>query len=115
MEDSQLISSVQDGDLDVLVSLLDQGRDPNACDVDGGSALYWTALLAREAMARVLLARGADPNAPNSTGMVPLTVAAFGGHTELGRILLAAGAQADVGDVDGMTPLMVAAKENRRK
>lgn len=87
----------------------EDGRDVNAVDNDGRTALLFVSGLGSEACVRVLAEAGADLNhRDNSGGLTALHMAA--GYVKPGvvKLLLELGADADVEDDRGLTPLALA-------
>lgn len=87
----------------------DDGRDVDAVDNDGRTALLFVSGLGSEACVRVLAEAGADLNhRDNSGGLTALHMAA--GYVKPGvvKLLLELGADADVEDDRGLTPLALA-------
>lgn len=87
----------------------DDGRDVDAVDNDGRTALLFVSGLGSEACVKVLAEAGADLNhRDNSGGLTALHIAA--GYVKPGvvKLLLELGADADVEDDRGLTPLALA-------
>ncbi|NLF08448.1 MAG: hypothetical protein GX594_10785 [Pirellulaceae bacterium] len=134
--DSSLISSVQAGDADAVVSLLQQGASPdagmvsaaqarnvillrllldkgakvNARSKSGSTALHTAALQGGIEVVRLLLEEGADPNVKNDQGQTPLHFA-ISGDCEIDsvKLLIEAGSRLDIPDNNGVTPIRHAA------
>ncbi len=87
--------AAQDGDLDTLQRLLDEGADVNAPDV-AGTPLHWGLFSRNPDVLRLLLDRGADPNLEGSLG-TPLKSATLQGDVQVVRWLLDAGADPNRG------------------
>jgi ankyrin repeat protein len=108
----QLLTAVENGQLEDVSRLLKQGANANAADQYQLTALTWAAMKSQPAIARVLLAAGANPNPQPSTvapAGFPLARAAGVGSLELVEILLDAGAQVNAKDKDGRTAIFKAA------
>lgn len=87
----------------------DDGRDVDAVDNDGRTALLFVSGLGSEACVRLLAEAGADlNNRDNSGGLTALHMAA--GYVKPGvvKLLLELGADPDVEDDRGLTPLALA-------
>ena len=75
------------GDLATVKSLVSAGKDVNAAQGDGMTALHWAAERGDVAMVDVLLKAKASVSATTrSAGYTPLHIAAKGGH---GAVMLA--------------------------
>lgn len=85
------------------------GRDVDAVDNDGRTALLFVSGLGSEACVRVLAEAGADLNhRDNSGGLTALHMAAGYVKPGVAKLLLELGADADVEDDRGLTPLALA-------
>jgi len=107
-----LLEAVQQRDAVAVRSLLTQGSDVDARDVDGATPLLYAAHLSDIGTVRALLAAGADPNAANRYGVAPLHEAALVADPALIQALLDGGAEVDRALPEGETPLMLAARTN---
>ena len=93
--------AAEDGDVEQVKKLLDDGADINAPDPDG-TPLQWALFFNQTDVARLLLKRGADPNVKGWDGTL-LESAALNGNTEIVQLLLEHGGNPNSGD--GSTPL----------
>jgi ankyrin repeat protein len=91
-----------------VFALIQQGRDVNQPQADGGTALHWAAHWDDTEMARRLVTAGARPNAVNDYGVTPLFLAAEEGHAQMVALLLNAGADPNAALPTGETVLMAA-------
>lgn len=106
-----LADAAQQGDIDRLRTLLQQGTDVNEPQVDGATALHWAAHANDLAMAELLTSAGADVNVRNRVGAPPILSAAINGDAGMLELLLRAGADANMQvSATGDTPLMLAAR-----
>jgi hypothetical protein len=108
-----LLQAAQDGDLNVVRSLLDDRADPNysAGSGDEFTALMRAAVSGHEQIARLLLRHGANPNyVTREKGVTALTVAALNGHVDVLDLLIESGVPLDQAAHDGSTPLISAAR-----
>lgn len=104
-------TAAKKADETALKELIDagDGRDVDAVDDDGRTALLFVSGLGSEACVRVLAEAGADLNhRDNSGGLTALHMAA--GYVKPGvvKLLLELGADADLEDDRGLTPLALA-------
>jgi ankyrin repeat protein len=97
------------GDRARVKALLQQGRDVNAAQGDGMTALHWAAMKGDAELAQMLVYAGANVKASTRLGgNTPLVIAARNGHAGVVDVLLKAGADAKSGTATGTTPLMLA-------
>ena len=108
-----LMMASEDGDLDVVRTLLAKGADVNSKDEDGVTALIMAFEGGHLDIARTLLAKGADVNSKDKRGVTALMMASGGGHLDVVRTLLAKGADVNSKDEDGVTALMMASAQGR--
>jgi ankyrin repeat protein len=109
-EDATLVDAAEQGKAKLVRSLLADGADVNATQVDGMTALHWAAYHDDLATARMLIEAGADANATNRYGVASLSLAATNGNAAFVQLLLDAGADQNVGLLGGETVLMTAAR-----
>ena len=94
------------GELETVVSLVNQNVDVNVSQGDGMTALHWAAQHGDLAMVDVLLAAGANPEAGTRIGRyTPLHLASRGGHGAAVRVLLEGGADPRATNTSGTTSL----------
>ncbi len=89
---NDLVSAVWMGDLQSALQLLNDGKDPNARDKDGNTALMIAAKRGDLDMARLLLLNGADANAARPDGPTPLALAESNESYDIVRLLRSHGA-----------------------
>ena len=97
--------------------LLDQGIDPNVCEVGGGTSLYLAAKNGHAEVVSLLLSRKADVAVfGEENKRSPLFIAAKGGHVEIVLLLLQYGSdinqRINEAGTGAVTPLYTAAKNN---
>jgi hypothetical protein len=90
---NDLVSAVWMGDFPAARELLDDGKDPNARDADGNTALMIAVRRGDLPMAHLLVTRGADVTAGQQGGATPLELAERAGNFDLTRLLRSHGAQ----------------------
>jgi len=108
-----LIIASEQGDREAVISLLNDGANPNVATGDGSTALFWAAHTNDVEIARVLLANGADVERANAFGATPLYEAALNAGGPLIDLLLEAGANPDAALLSGETPIMGATDRGR--
>ncbi len=108
-----LADAVEKQDHRRIQSLLKQGANVNAAQVDGMTALHWAAHYDDLATARLLLAAHAKVDAANRYGVKPLSLACTTGDTDLVELLLRAGADPNTALPGGETALMTAARTGK--
>jgi ankyrin repeat protein len=111
--ESPLADATERSDRAAIRALLEKQVDVNASQVDGMTALHWSAYLDDLYTARLLIKAGADVKATNHYGVTPLSLACQNGNTELVDILLAAGADPNAALRGSETPLMTASRTGR--
>jgi hypothetical protein len=89
---NDLVSAVWMGDLQAALQLLNDGKDPNARDKDGNTALMIAAKRGDLDMARLLLLNGADASAARPDGPTPLALAESNESYDIVRLLRSHGA-----------------------
>lgn len=111
--DSPVADAAQQGSVEQVRALLQQGADVNAAQSDGLTALHWAAMNNNREMVDLLLYAGATVRPLTRVGgYQPLHLAARSGHTEVAEALLAAGANPNAWTSTGVTPLHFAALAN---
>lgn len=106
---ADVADAVRDRDKPALRALLAAGKDVNAAQGDGSTALHWAAHWDDPEIAESLLLKGANVNARDSLGVTPLALACQNGGEVMVSRLLGAGADPNLAEAGGETPLMVAA------
>ena len=96
-EDLRLIDAVDQGDVETLRRLLQQGADPNETDAHGSPPPLWVAVVVGNLeMVMLLLDAGADPDKPGPDGTSPALIAAELGNPEILAAVSEAGGSAIV-------------------
>ena len=93
--ESRLFRAASDGDLKSVSSLLADGANVNAREVEGETPLMYAAANGRTKMVLFLLEKGADINAVSDNGETALVRAR--GYTETVRALLEKGVDVELG------------------
>ena len=81
------------GHNDIVLTLLENGADPNICDNDGDNALHYV-LRSNSSednildIIQALLSWNIDVNAQNNDGVTPLMIASIKGYTKVSSLLL---------------------------
>lgn len=83
-----LWTAALEGDIQRVEALLRSGRDPNAKDNSGYTALHYAARSGCPQVCRTLLRASANANAATPGGTTPLHRAAYMGRTECVKVLL---------------------------
>lgn len=94
-------------------SLLKQGVDVSAPQVDGMTALHWAVYQDDTEAAKLLLDAGANVKAENRYGVTPLSLACQNGNPDLVELLLESGADPNTTLRGGESVLMTAARTGR--
>jgi len=105
-----VVSLAKEQQWDELVSLLEDGLNPNAVYGDGTTALHWASYHDSTEATANLLEAGADVNATTDLGVTPLWLAAENGSIDMVESLLAAGADPGIQLLSGETTVMTAAQ-----
>ena len=107
---SPLADAAEKMDRPQIGALLKQRADVNAPQVDGMTALHWTAYHDDLEIAKLLVRAGANVKAANRYGVLPLSLACTNGNADMIELLLKSGADPNAPLPGGETPLMTAAR-----
>ncbi len=111
--DMDFIDAVENGDVEEVSHLLEQGSDVDAREETfGGTALFLSAFMGNCDLANVLLNAGAHVDAKSHKGHTPLMAASFKGHIDLVQLLVSRGADLNAVDEQGRTALFEACRGN---
>ena len=95
------------GDLDAILSHIEEGTDVNAL-IEGTSPLLIATILGRSDIVSALIKAGAEVDAQNLTsGGTALVAAAFLGSTEVAEVLINAGADPSITDYQGLDVMAI--------
>lgn len=108
VETPQLIKAVVNNDMTQVKLLVESGKQIEAQDSQGYTALYWAVLSGDKNMVYYLLSVGADPNQESYYGSNSVMAAAERANAELLILLLEAGGDPNSTDYDDWTPLFYA-------
>ncbi|MBI4023623.1 MAG: ankyrin repeat domain-containing protein [Verrucomicrobia bacterium] len=103
-----LLAAVDNGDLESLRKLLNQGADFEVKNARAETPLMIAAKQGRADMVRMLIRMGSDVDVRNDHGSA-LTIAVEKGDLDVANLLLASEADVDARDSQRRTPLMTAA------
>ena len=108
-----LADAAERGEWPRVQALLKAGKEVNASQVDGMTALHWAAHHDNPGIARTLLDAGAKPRAANRYGVTPLSLACVNGNEAMVTLLLEAGADANATLPGGESALLTASRTGR--
>lgn len=103
-----LIKAAQEGDLDHIKLLVEEGADVNSQSDDRWTPLMVAALEGHVEMVETLFGKGAVLDASSGKGQNALIIATIEGHVEVVRALLEHGAEVNAGNSKGWTALRFA-------
>ena len=106
----QLISSVSNGDIASVLTLIQAGVDVKATDNDGMTLLHLASSKGHTEVAKLLIARGAEVNTSTNNGKTPVFIAAKNGHANVIQLLAKLGADVNKSTNNGKTPAVIAAE-----
>lgn len=110
-DDLLLIEAVNEGDVDRVQQLLEQGADANVCEESGGwTPLHNAVQSGRVDIVNLLLHYGGDPHRRKKNGATPFIIAGICGDVSLLQIFLSRGANINERDMHGFTAFMEAAE-----
>ncbi|CAJ1456823.1 unnamed protein product, partial [Effrenium voratum] len=108
----RLLDAASQGDVEAVVSRLEEPLDPDTCDERGKAPMHGAAENGHLHVVQCLLEAGAKLGAGE---WEPMHLAAKNGHAEVVGCLLAAGAQKDQGNAEWWTPMHVAAMHGHQE
>lgn len=107
---ASLADAAERGDSETVRQLLTLGRDPDASQVDGMTALHWAVHRDDIVTVKVLVHAGAAVTVSNRYGVTPLSLACVNGNSAIVALLLEGGADPNATLRGGETALMTAAR-----
>ena len=110
--EAALLSAYNNGYLDIVNSLLEQGVSPNICDDNGESLIIKAAENGHHELLKKLVECQADVNCRNASSFPLIAILAKDGHAELVKLVLDAGADVNLASSGGLTALYQAAFYN---
>jgi ankyrin repeat protein len=111
--DNKLIQACENGTIEDVKSLVENGADVNAKNVLKMTPLHFACKNGNLETVKFLFDNGADVNAKNVLKMTPLHFACKNGNLETVKFLVGKGADVNVKDNDEMTPFDYLNEENR--
>lgn len=105
LSDSPLILACETGNYASIISMLNDGMDPNIYDSKGNTPLHIATKSGSLKIVEALLDARADPNCQTERGETPLHFAAMNGHEKIVDSLIRSGADASIPDVAGELPM----------
>ena len=114
-ETTALSVAANDGHLDVVRYLVEQGAGMEKVDRDGNTPLIYASDCGHLEVVRYLLDQGADRDAVDYEGYTPLHCAAQQGHLETAKLLMVYGADLNMRTLRGQLPFESARTEEIRQ
>jgi ankyrin repeat protein len=108
-----LLRAAEQGDVETIRQMLDQGADVDSRRHNGWTALMPAAANGKTEAFELLLSQGADPHLTDGGGNTPLHHAACGGKVAIIRALIERGVDVDARSHRGWTPLHAAVFDER--
>lgn len=103
---ASLLESSENGDLDTVVAVIENGVDVNIVDGRGMTPLLWASLRGHLEIVEYLLDHGADIKKTNTAEWTALMEASLEGHTEIVKLLIERGANVNAKTFVSGTALM---------
>ena len=104
-EMGSLHAAAEEGNVDLVKSLLERGADINDRDAYGGTPLYRAAAQGNVEVVDLLIEQGAEVDSPNNQGWTPLHIASQPGHLEAARVLIDHDANVNARQQNHWTPI----------
>ncbi|XP_041984018.1 ankyrin-2-like isoform X4 [Aricia agestis] len=109
---STFLRAARAGQIEKIISLLEQGVDINVSNANGLNAIHLASKDGHVEVVRELLQRGAAIDAATKKGNTALHIASLAGQEAVVKLLVQNGAQVNIQSQNGFTPLYMAAQEN---
>ena len=109
---SWLLVAADNGQVELVQSLLESGADAHLKDDEGCTALYKATQKGHTAIVDLLLAHGADPNIQDNDGFAPLHLASESGQNDIVKLLLQHHANPNLTNTSDLTPINLAAAQD---
>ncbi|KAH9053059.1 ankyrin repeat-containing domain protein [Lactarius vividus] len=103
--EQSLYTASENGQLDIVQSLLDGGLDVDERNSSGVTALHAASIKGQLEVVKLLIERGAYVNSRSKIGSAPLHIASAEGHIDVARLLLDHGADVNARTREQRTPL----------
>lgn len=100
-----LIDAIRSGNLDEVVSNIQDNRNINYKDKSGKTPLHHAAAYGQMEIANYLVSNGADINVKDNNDYTPLQIAAYEGHKDLVAFLVSKGADVNTVNSYGVCPI----------
>jgi ankyrin repeat protein len=113
--DKTLFDAIADHDDYKVMSLLNQGANPNGVNDRKQTPLHWASYFGNASIVRILILSNANINALTNENYTPLHLAAQQGNTQVVKALLEYGALKEIKNKDEFTPLHMASFYNHPK
>ena len=110
---NELADAAEHRDWDHVAELINAHRDVNAGQVDGMTAIHWSAFYENESAVKNLIDAGAVVDAKTRYDITPLSIACTAGNGAIVSALLSAGADANTKLPSGESVLMIAARTGK--
>ncbi|MHC4926885.1 MAG: ankyrin repeat domain-containing protein [Planctomycetota bacterium] len=99
--------------IDSIMKIIQEGKDVNARDSKGQTALFLACLADQPQLVKKILDAGGKQDIANNKGNLPLHAAAANGNTEIASLLVGTGADINAAGDNGKSPLYWATLNNQ--
>jgi ankyrin repeat protein len=108
---ASLHAAAEEGNIDIVRSLLEQGMDINGRNAKHQTPLDRAAHKGNVDVVRLLIERGAEVDSRDDLGWTPLHKASYSGQLEVSRVLVDHGANVNARERDHYTPIHLSAEQ----